>query len=66
MSGKYTEAQKKATTAYLSTLSSISIRVKPEEAEKYKQAAKDCGMSLREFILTSMEEKMKNLSQNLS
>lgn len=66
MSGKYTEAQKKATTAYLSTLASISIRVKQEDAEKYKKAAKDCGMSLREFVITSMDEKIENLSQNLS
>lgn len=58
MAGKYTKAQKKATTDYLKKLSSISIRVKPEEAEKYKAAAEDHGMSLREFILTSMNEKI--------
>lgn len=59
MSGKYTEAQKKATTDYLKKLSSISIRVKPEEAEKYKSAASEQGLSLREFILKSMDEKIE-------
>ena len=54
MAGKYTEAQKKATTEYLKTLSSISIRVKKEDAEKY-------GMSLREFILKSMDEKIEKM-----
>lgn len=59
MSGDYTEAQKKASVKYQSTLSSISIRVKPEIAEKYKNAAAKHGMSLREFILKSMDEKIE-------
>lgn len=59
MAGTYTKAQKKATTDYLKKLKSISIRVKPEEAEKYKKAASDCGLSLREFILKSMDEKIE-------
>lgn len=59
MSGKYTEAQKKATTDYLKKLSSISIRVKPEEAEKYKNAAASFGISLREFVIKSMDEKIE-------
>lgn len=61
VAGKYTEAQKKATTEYLKTLSSISIRVKKEDAEKYKKAAEKCGMSLREFILKSMDEKIEKM-----
>lgn len=59
MAGKYTEAQKKATTDYLKKLTSISIRIKPEDAEKYKNAASVCGLSLREFILKSMDEKIE-------
>lgn len=61
MAGKYTEAQKKATTEYLKRLKTISIRVKPEEAERYKAAAETCGMSLRKFILKSMDEKIENM-----
>lgn len=64
MAGKYTEAQKKATTKYLETLSSISIRVKKEDAEKYKKAASDCGMSLREFLLSAMDEKIEKIGKN--
>lgn len=63
MAGKYTAAQKKATTEYLKTLSSISIRVKPEEAERYKDAASRAGMSLRGFLLTSMDEKIENMEK---
>lgn len=59
MAGKYTEAQKRATTEYLKTLSSISIRVKKEDKEKYSSAAQNCNLSLREFILTSMNEKIE-------
>ena len=61
MAGKYTEAQKKATTEYLKTLSNISIRLKKEDAQKYKDAASSCGMSLREFVLKSMDEKIENM-----
>lgn len=63
MAEKYTEAQKRATTAYLKTLTSISIRVKPEAAERYRRAAKKCGMSLREFILTCLDEKIKSMEE---
>ncbi len=64
MAGKYTEAQKKATTEYLKKLSSISIRVKPEEAEMYKNAAKQAGISLREFIITAMNEKIEKMQED--
>lgn len=58
MGRKYTEAQKKATMKHMEELASISIRVKPEEADKYKSAAKKCGLSLRQFLLTAMDEKI--------
>lgn len=55
---KITDAQRRATMKYQATLSSISIRVKPEEADRYRQAAADSGMSLREFILVALDEKI--------
>lgn len=65
MAGQYTEAQKKASMNYQKKLSSISIRVKPETAEKYKKAAADMGLSLREFILIAMDEKIERHNNNL-
>ena len=59
MGGKYTEAQKKASMEYQKKLASISIRLQPEDADRYKQAAAECGMSLREFVLTAMDEKIE-------
>lgn len=61
MAGKYTEAQKRATTKHLKTLSSISIRLKKEDAERYKDAAEKAGMSLREFLIKSMDEKIERM-----
>lgn len=55
----YSKAQAKATKEYLKTLASISIRVKEEEKEKYSEAAQKAGMSLRAFILKSMDEKIE-------
>lgn len=60
MGKEYTEAQRRATDKYQKKLSSISIRIKEEEANRYKQAAKKCNMSLREFVLKSMDEKIEN------
>lgn len=59
MGAKYTEAQKKATAKYQKTLANISIKVSKEEYTKYKEAAERRGQSLREFVLTSMQEMMK-------
>lgn len=59
MAGKYTEAQKRATTEYQKKLASISIRIKKEDADRYRNAAEQCGMSLREFVLSSMNEKIE-------
>ena len=58
MAGKYTEAQKRATTEYLKTLKSLSIRITKEEYEKYSNASKQLDMSLRQFVLSAMNEKI--------
>ena len=59
----YTKAQKKATTKYLNTLKSISIRVNDDEYNVYKSYVESKGISLRSFILDAMEEKMKRDSE---
>lgn len=59
MAGTYTEPQKKATLKYLNKLKSISIRVPEDEYRKYKEAAEAAGMPLRQFILSSMDEKIQ-------
>lgn len=61
MSGKYTLAQKRATEKHLKTLTSISIRIKKEEANRYKEGAKKCGMSLRQFVISALEDKLKTI-----
>lgn len=58
MARKYTQAQNKATKKYFEKLESISIRVKPEEADRYRDAAKKCGLPLRQFLLAAMDEKI--------
>lgn len=59
MGRDYTEAQKRASKEYQKNLSSISIRLKDEVADKYKEAAKRCNMSLRSFVLAAMDEKIE-------
>lgn len=59
----YTKAQKKATTKYLNNLKSISIRVSNEQYSIYKSYVDSKEISLRSFILDSMEEKMKRDSE---
>lgn len=55
----YNEAQKKATMKYLGGLKEIRFRVKPEEYEKYKAAAKEMGYkSMRQFYMDAIEEKI--------
>lgn len=59
MGGTYTDAQAKATKEYLKTLASVSIRIKKEDRDRYSSAAEKAGMSLRAFILKSMDEKIE-------
>ena len=59
-----TEAQKRATAKYRKTLTSISIRIKPDQAQRYKDAAESAGMSLRAYILEALEEKIHRDSQD--
>lgn len=56
-----TEAEKRACTKYQrEKLKSISIRVKPEELDRYKAAAQKSGMSFRAWILMAMNKAIDN------
>jgi predicted HicB family RNase H-like nuclease len=55
----YTQAQKKATQKYLKTLKSLSIRISEEDYTKYATAAKNANMSLRAYVIKSIEERME-------
>ena len=59
MGKDYTDAQKEATKKYLNKLKNLSIRVKPEEAERFKSEAAKRNMSLRAFVLSSINEKIE-------
>lgn len=59
MGGVYTKSQKEATKKYLNGLKNLSIRVKPEEAERLRNEAEKRNLSLRAFILTAVNEKIE-------
>ncbi len=64
MGKDYTDAQKEATKKYLNKLKNLSIRVKPEEAERFKSEAAKRNMSLRAFVLSSINEKIERKDIN--
>jgi predicted DNA binding CopG/RHH family protein len=55
MSGKYTEAQKKATIKYLKQTVSIQIRVTEAKREEYREKAQKAGKSLSQYIIDLLE-----------
>lgn len=58
----YDEKAKKRTMRYLDKLKEIRFRVKPEEYEKYEQAAK-LGRyeSMRKFYIDAISEKIERI-----
>ena len=58
MGGTYTESQKKATAKYLKTLASLQIRLDKEQYNEIKQAAEREGVSLRQFVLAAIADRM--------
>ena len=61
MGEKYTDAQKKASIKYLKEKTdSIQIRTRKGTKERWKNAAADHGKSLNQFIVDTMEDKIKN------
>ncbi len=51
-----TEADKRAQKKYQATLKAFTIRLRPEEMERYKQAADKAGMTFRNFVLSAMDK----------
>lgn len=53
-----TEADKRAQKKYQGTLKSFNVKLKPEQLERYQQAAARKGMTFRGFVLSSMDKAM--------
>ncbi len=59
MSGAYTEAQAKAIKKYLKSKGEYKLRVDKKDKERYMRIAEEKGMSLNEYIIEALEEKIK-------
>lgn len=59
MGKEYTEAQARAIKKYLSNIGEYKLRVSREKKEQYMAIAKANGMSLNEYIIQAIEEKIK-------
>lgn len=58
----YSEKQKEYTMKYLGSLKEIRFRVKPEEYQRYEEAAKEAGYpSMRKFYMDAIEEKVEKI-----
>lgn len=58
----YNEKQKEYTKKYLEKLKEIRFRVKPEEYQKYEEAAKAAGFpSMRQFYMEALKEKVEKI-----
>lgn len=58
----YDEKQKVRTMRHLKKLKEIRFRVKPEEYERYEEAAKNGGYkSMRQFYLDALKEKVEKI-----
>lgn len=58
------EVQLAANRKYHKKLSAFTIKLKPEELERYKKAAADGGKSFRGFVLSSMDSAIKGGLEN--
>lgn len=54
------ESQKRANKKYHEKLVAFTIRMKPDELERYKKAAETAGQSFRGFVLAAMNAAIKN------
>lgn len=58
----YSEKQKEYTMKYLEKLKEIRFRVKPEEYQRYEEAAKEAGYpSMRQFYMDALSEKVERI-----
>lgn len=53
-----TEADKRAQRKYQATLKGFHIKLKPEQLDRYKEAAAQRGMTFRGFVLSAMDKAM--------
>lgn len=61
MSGKYTEAQNRATQKYIrNNYDTITVRVPKEKRELYKAHAESKGISLNKLIIDLLNKDMQN------
>lgn len=61
----YTPAQKEATRKYMKEhLEEFKVRLPKGRKDFYKQAASAAGMSLNQFAIAAMDEKIARDSQN--
>lgn len=61
----YSEKQKEYTMKYLARLKEIRFRVKPEEYERYEEAAKKAGYpSMRKLYMDAIKEKVEKLLED--
>lgn len=56
-----TEAEKRACLKYQRSLAQFSIKLKPEELQRYKEAAEKAGMSFRAFVLRALDKECVNI-----
>lgn len=60
MSSKYTDAQKKASIKYIQEKTDdIRIRAPKGTKEKWKKAAERCGVSMTQFVIDAVDDKIK-------
>ena len=65
MSEKRREQQRKASEKYLKEkVEDIRIRVPKGDKAKYAQAASDLGISLNQFVIDAMNEKIERSNEN--
>lgn len=58
----YNKKQKEYTMRYLEKLKEIRFRVKPEEYQRYEEAAKAAGYpSMRQFYMDALSEKVEKI-----
>ena len=62
----YNENQKNRTIKYLKTLREIRFRVKPEEYERWENAAKQAGFaSMRQFYIYCIDKAADEIESKL-
>ncbi len=65
MGAEFTLAQNEATKRYQRKQKAFNILVKPEMHQYYKGMAEKAGLSMRQFILRSMDEKIERDGLNV-